>query len=133
MSMEIGIIGSGNIGSLLARRFAALEHRVIIANSRGPASLVSLAAEAGVTAGTVEQVARAKDVVILAITQAGVRRLPPEVFVASSAVLVDAGNYYPSRDGQIAEIEAGLAESEWVSRVVGRRVVKAFNNIVAGS
>jgi len=56
--MEIGIVGSGNIGSLLARRFAALEHRVFIANSRGPASLAALAAEAGVTPATVEQIAR---------------------------------------------------------------------------
>jgi len=59
--MEIGIVGSGNIGSLLARRFAALKHRVFIANSRGPGSLAALAAEAGVTPATVEQAALAKD------------------------------------------------------------------------
>jgi predicted dinucleotide-binding enzyme len=131
--MEIGIVGSGNIGSLLARRFAALEHRVFIANSRGPGSLAALAAEAGVTPATVEQAAVAKDIVILAVTQVAVPRLPREAFSASSAVLVDAGNYYPSRDGVIAEIESGLTESEWVSGVLGRRVVKAFNNIVAPS
>jgi predicted dinucleotide-binding enzyme len=131
--MEIGIVGSGNIGSLLARRFAALQHRVLIANSRGPGSLAALAAEAGVTPATVEQAALAKDIVILAVTQVGVLRLPREAFSASSAVVVDAGNYYPSRDGHIAEIESGLAESEWVSSVIGRRVVKAFNNIVAPS
>ena len=131
--MDIGVVGSGNIGSLLARRFAALKHRVCIANSRGPASLASFAAEALVTPATVEQVALVKDVVVLAVTEAGVRRLPRDAFSASSAVIVDAGNYYPSRDGHIAEIESGLTESEWVSRVLGRRVVKAFNNIVATS
>src|SRR3954469_4339010 len=60
-NMEIGIVGSGNIGSLLARRFAALKHRVFIANSRGPGSLAALAAEAGVTPATVEQAALATD------------------------------------------------------------------------
>jgi predicted dinucleotide-binding enzyme len=47
-------------------------------------------------------------------------------------VVVDTGNYYPrQRDGVIPEIEAGLPESRWVERQIGRRVVKAFNNISA--
>lgn len=58
MDMDIGIIGSGHIGSILARHLAALGHRVSIANSRGPASLAALAADTGATAATVEQAAR---------------------------------------------------------------------------
>ena len=39
---------------------------------------------------------------------------------------------YPRhRDGRIAQIEAGLAESRWVEKQLGRSVVKAFNNIDA--
>jgi 8-hydroxy-5-deazaflavin:NADPH oxidoreductase len=134
--MDIGIIGSGNIGSTLARHLTALGHRVSVANSRGPASLQSLAAETGATAATVEQAARARDVVIIAVPEKAVPQLPRDVLAASSAVVVDTGNYYPSRDGRIAEIEDGLAESAWVARVLGvpaGRVVKAFNNIVAPS
>jgi predicted dinucleotide-binding enzyme len=45
---------------------------------------------------------------------------------------VDTGNYYPrQRDGRIAEIEEGITESRWVSRQLGRPVVKAFNTIYA--
>jgi hypothetical protein len=45
---------------------------------------------------------------------------------------VDTGNYYPRhRDGKIAGIEEGLPESRWVEKQLGRRVVKAFNNIYA--
>jgi 8-hydroxy-5-deazaflavin:NADPH oxidoreductase len=131
--MDIGIIGSGNIGSTLARHLTALGHRVAVANSRGPASLESLAAETGATAATVEQAARARDVVIIAVPEKAVPRLPRDILAASSAVVVDTGNYYPSRDGRIAEIEDGFAESEWVARVLGVPVVKAFNNIVAPS
>lgn len=49
-----------------------------------------------------------------------------------TVVVVDTGNYYPRhRDGRIAEIEAGMPESRWVERQLGRPVIKAFNNIYA--
>jgi 8-hydroxy-5-deazaflavin:NADPH oxidoreductase len=46
-SMKIGIIGAGEIGGTLTRRFTALRHHVSVANSRGPGSLAELAAETG--------------------------------------------------------------------------------------
>ena len=131
--MDIGIIGSGEIGSTLARHLTALGHDVKIANSRGPASLADLAAETGATAATVEDAARAKDIVIIAVPEAAVPQLPRDLLAGSSAVVIDTGNYYSVRDGRIAEIEDGLLESEWVSRVLGVPVVKAFNNILSAS
>jgi predicted dinucleotide-binding enzyme len=131
--MDIGIIGSGNIGGTLARHLTALGHQVSVANSRGPASLAALAAETGATATTAEQAARARDMVIIAVPETAVPRLPRDTLAATSAVVIDTGNYYPSRDGRIAEIDGGLTDSEWVARVLGRPVVKAFNNIVADS
>ena len=131
--LNIGIIGSGNIGGTLARQLTALGHEVSIANSRGPASLAALAAETGATAATVEQVARAQDVVIIAIPEAAVPQLPRDILATTSAVVIDTGNYFPVRDGHIAEIDAGLTESQWVAQVIGHPVVKAFNNIVSNS
>ena len=133
MNIEIGIIGSGNIGKTLARHLTALGYPVFIANSRGPASLAAVAAETGATPATVEQAARAQDVVIIAVPEKAVPQLPRDILAATSAVVVDTGNYYPSRDGRIAEIDGGLTDSEWVARVLGLPVVKAFNNIVAAS
>jgi len=129
--MDIGIIGAGNIGGTLARHLVSLGHRVSIANSRGPASLESLAAEIGATAVTAAEAARARDMVIIAVPEKAVPALPRDVLSASSAVVVDTGNYYPARDGRIDEIEDGLAESVWVAQVLGVPVVKAFNNIFA--
>ena len=131
--LNIGIIGSGNIGSTLARHLTALGHQVLIANSRGPASLTALTSETGATATTVEEAASAQDVVIITIPQKAVPQLPRDIWAASSAVIVDTGNYYPSRDGHIAEIDNGLTDSEWVAQVLAIPIVKAFNNIVADS
>jgi predicted dinucleotide-binding enzyme len=46
-------------------------------------------------------------------------------------VIVDTGNYYPERDGRIADVDGGMTESGWVARQIGRPVVKAFNTIPA--
>jgi predicted dinucleotide-binding enzyme len=40
--MNIGIIGAGNIGGNLTRRFQELGHKVFVANSHGPESLADL-------------------------------------------------------------------------------------------
>jgi predicted dinucleotide-binding enzyme len=131
--MEIGIIGSGNIGSILARNLTKLGHQVSIANSRGPATLDKVAAETGATPVTVAEAAKAKDMVIITIPEKAIPKLPIDVLAKSSATIVDTGNYYPARDGQIQEIDNGLTESEWVAKNLKRSVVKAFNNIVAPS
>ncbi|MDQ0595258.1 putative dinucleotide-binding enzyme [Chryseobacterium ginsenosidimutans] len=131
--MNIGIIGSGNIGSTLARYLTNLGHQVIIANSRGPESLAKIAAETGATPVTVEDAADAKDLVIIAIPEKSITNLPVSILAGSKAVIVDTGNYYPSRDGRNADIEGGLTDSEWVASVLGRPVIKAFNNILSAS
>ena len=132
--MNIGIIGAGNIGGNLTRRFQELGHKVFVANSRGPETLAALAAETGATPVTVEEAARRGDVVVVTIPQKNIPSLPRDLFaeVPDNVVVVDTGNYYPQqRDGRIAGIEDGTVESRWVSQQLGRSVVKAFNNIYA--
>jgi len=132
--MKIGIIGAGQIGSTLTRKFRALGHEVSVANSRGPQTLADLAKETGAKAVSVKEAARAGDVVIVTIPEAHIPGLPKDLFVGvpDNVVVVDTGNYYPrERDGRIAEIEAGMTESGWVERKLGRPIVKAFNNIYA--
>jgi 8-hydroxy-5-deazaflavin:NADPH oxidoreductase len=132
--MKIGIIGAGQIGGTLARRLTSAGHQVSIANSRGPESLAELARETGATPVTVQEAARAGEVVIVTIPMKNIPRLPDGLFqgVSDEVVVVDTGNYYPrQRDGRIDAIEDGTTESRWVSQQLGRPVIKAFNNIYA--
>lgn len=131
--MRIGIIGAGNIGGTLARRFSELGHEVSVANSRGPETLRELAEETGARAVTAEEAARDREAVVVTIPEARVPELPDGLFAgAEGATVIDTGNYYPrERDGRIPEIEDGMAESRWVEGQIGHPVVKAFNNIYA--
>jgi 8-hydroxy-5-deazaflavin:NADPH oxidoreductase len=132
--MKIGMIGAGNVGGTLTRRFRELGHDVFVANSRGPETLAKLAAETGAKPVTVEQAARDGEVVIVTIPERNVESLPNDLFsgVSGSVVVVDTGNYYPrQRDGRIEAIEDGMTESVWVAAQLGRPVIKAFNDIYA--
>jgi len=133
--MKIGIIGAGNIGGTLTRRLRELGHEVYVANSRGPHTLRDLERETGAKAVTAEEAARSGEIVVVAIPEGAVPRLPKGLFdgVPEDVAVVDTGNYYPTRDGAIREIEQGMPESVWVSRMLGRPVIKAFNTIPARS
>lgn len=131
--MRIGIIGAGNIGGTLTRRLTSLGHDVSVANSRGPETLRELAAETGATAVSAHDAAGDAELVVVTIPMKAIPQLDGGILDARSAgaPVVDTGNYYPGRDGRIAEIEEGTPESVWVSRQLGQPVIKAFNNIYA--
>jgi 8-hydroxy-5-deazaflavin:NADPH oxidoreductase len=126
----IGFIGSGMIGSTVARLATAAGHQVVLSNSRGPETLKDLADELGplARAGTTEEAAGA-DLVVVSIPVKAYGSVPAASL--AGRVVIDTGNYYPQRDGQIADIDSGsLTTSELLQRhLPGARVVKAFNNI----
>jgi predicted dinucleotide-binding enzyme len=127
----VGFIGSGMIGSAVARLAVAAGLDVVVSNSRGPETLAGLVAELGerARAATPEEAARAGDVVVATIPLKNYDRLP--VAALAGKIVIDTMNYYPERDGRFAELDAGeLTSSELVQRhLPGARVVKAFNNI----
>ena len=126
--MRVGVIGSGKIGGTVAALLAAAGHEVEIANSRGPASLRDVAGER-LRPATVEEAATYGEVVVVATPLAAYDALPRDAFAGT--VVVDAGNYYPARDGQIAPLDDDSTTStEWLAaKLPGARVVKAFNTV----
>ena len=130
---RLGIIGSGNIGAGIARLAVAADIAVIIANSRGPKSLAGLVQELGTlaSAGTVEEAAEAGDLVVLSVPLTAYTAIP--VAPLRGKTMLDTSNYYPFRDGRIAELDdESRTTSEMVQRhFEGVPLVKAFNNIIA--
>lgn len=132
--MKIGIIGAGNIGATLARKLAASGHDLKLANSKDPATIRDLARDVSATAVSADLAVRDADMIILSIPFGRYpdigslfHDVPPEVPV------VDTTNYYPFRDGSIAAVDGGTAESVWASEQIGRRVVKAWNAALAAT
>jgi predicted dinucleotide-binding enzyme len=127
----IGFIGAGHIGSTLARLAVHAGHAVVVSNSRGPETLVDLVAELGdgARAGTPQEAAAEGEIVVVTIPLKSYREVPVEPL--RGKVVIDTNNYYPQRDGHIAELDD---ESTTVSELLQAHlpeshVVKAFNNI----
>lgn len=134
--MKIGIIGTGNIGATLARKLVGAGHEVRVANSRGVEGVRAFAEEIGATPVDVPGAVEGADAVILSIPFPAIADLPKDLFnrLPDSVPVIDTGNYYPvMRDPNIPEIDEGMPETVWVSRQIGRPVIKAFNNILAYS
>lgn len=127
----IGLIGSGNIGSTLAKLAVDAGHQVVLSNSRGPQTLTDLVARLGpaASAGTAEQAAAAGDLVVVTIPLHRYREVP--VAPLAGKVVIDTDNYYPQRDGQIRELDsAATTTSELLAaHLPTSKIVKAFNNI----
>src|SRR5215218_9923059 len=127
----IGLIGAGHIGSQVARLAVANGYRVVISNSRGPETLTDLVKELGANAraGTVDEAARAGDIVVVTVPLKNYRSVPVEPLAGK--IVIDTNNYYPERDGHIAELDnESTTTSELLqAHLPASRVVKAFNNI----
>lgn len=127
--MTYSIIGSGKVGTALARQFARNGIPVGIANTRGPLSLAVLANELGdiVVAQTLEK-ALAADVVILAIPFSSHRDIGRTCANWNNKIVIDAMNTYgvpPEELGDQASTDVVAAAFR------GAKVVKTFNQLPA--
>ena len=126
-----GFIGSGHIGSTVARLAIAAGHDVVMSNSRGPDTLADLIADLGprARAARPEEAAAAGDVVVVTIPLRHYRQVPVEALRGTT--VIDTMNYYPRRDGLFPELDdASTTTSELLqAHLPQSNVVKAFNNI----
>ncbi|MFJ7298087.1 NADPH-dependent F420 reductase [Streptomyces collinus] len=124
--------GDRAIGGNLARKLGAPGHDVQVAVARGPEAVAPGVLETGAHAVALEDAARGRDAVILAIPF-GVAGQLADLFasVPAETVVIDTSNYYPHLSGRIEAVEGGAVESVYTSELLGRPVVKAWNAAVA--
>ena len=130
--MKIGIIGSGNVGGTLGRRWAKNGHTVIFFDAEAPSAVLeALLAEAGPTAksGSVAETARQSEVLLLATPWEAAQNALASAGDLIGKILIDATN--PLLAGLTGlslgtTTSAGEMVAKWAA---GGRVVKAFNTV----
>ncbi len=127
--MNIGIIGSGHVGSTVTELFDKAGHYVAISHSGDPQEIASLASSLGphVTAKTTEDAVKFGDIVLLAIPWIKRNELP-NASLFEDKVTIDATNpYSPQRD--IIDLGNSTSSEEVLKVIPGSRLVKAFNSL----
>jgi predicted dinucleotide-binding enzyme len=134
-TMKVGVLGSGDVGRVLAAGFIGLGHEVTI-GSREPAKLQDWVTAAGAhaSAGTFEEAAKFGDLIVLATlgvaTCEAIRIAGVQHF--SGKVVIDATNPLEFTAGMPPRLSVGFDDSlgEQVQRMIrDGRVVKAFNTV----
>ena len=129
--MRIGLIGAGNIGGTIARLAVDNGHEVVLSNSRGPDTLRELVAGLGSRASADDPAGAATrgEIVVVTIPLKSYRAVPAAELAGKT--VVDTNNYYPDRDGRIAELDDSHTTSSELlaTHLAGAHVVKAFNTI----
>ena len=131
--MRIAVIGSGSVGTGLARAWSAAGHSVVI-GSRSPGSerLTALVSGIGnrVEAATPSGSVADADVIVLAVPWSAVEESISSLGDVSGRVLIDATNpFVRGLNLEMGHTSSGAEQvAEWVS---GARVVKALNIVDA--
>jgi predicted dinucleotide-binding enzyme len=130
--MKIGILGSGNVGGTLGKRWAKGGHTVVF-SSRNPESekMKTLVAEAGsnAVAGTIADTVQQSDILLLASPWSATKEMIAAAGNLADKILIDLTNpFLPDLSG----LEVGTTSSAGelvASWAPGAKVVKAFNTI----
>lgn len=130
--MRIGIIGSGNVGGTLGRRWASNGHTVFFA-TRDPqsAAICALLAASGPTAvaGPLRDAVAQSDLVLLATPWPVTRQMLESAGDFGNRILIDATNPL-APDLSCLECANTISGAESVAQwAPSARVVKAFNTV----
>ena len=132
--MKVAIIGSGNVGSAVARAATNTGHEVTVADLEGSEGLETLRTDLGVTTTTSNQEAVTDaDMVVLAVPFGVVESVAQEIAdQVGDKIVIDITN--PLKDDLSGLQTDGTSGAELVQKQLPEaKVVKAFNTVFAGN
>ena len=131
--MKVAIIGSGNVGSALARAAKKTGHDVVVADVAAE-SLKALADAVGVdTTASSREAVQLADAVVLAVPFGAVASVVSDIAdEVADKIVIDVTN--PLTDDYSGLVTEGTSGAELVQQLLPRaRVVKAFNTVLAAN
>lgn len=131
--MNIGIIGSGNVGSTLGELWAKAGHQVMFSFSRDPERLRTLASKIGpnATSGTPAEAANFADVILFAPNFWSAETAIAQAGSLAGKIVIDTTNPYRwSEDkGLTRMVDETVSGVETLQeRMPGARLVKAYSS-----
>jgi 8-hydroxy-5-deazaflavin:NADPH oxidoreductase len=125
--MNIGVIGTGQIGEVLIRKL-----RVKLFRKNGKFTRTGSRGGNGGNTCSTRTSGSQVDILFLVLPQKSIPELPKGLLrnAKQDTIVIDVGNYYEWRDGRIDEIEDGLTDSEWVQRQIDWPMVKVLNSVI---
>lgn len=132
-TLTIGIIGSGNVGGTLGRKWAKAGYHILF-SSRNPAELNDLVKETGSNTRAVSTIEAAKnsDIIVLAVPFKAEASISKSIrpFVKNKIVIL-CDNAYQSRDGNIANeaTKIGVAYYAKQNYYQEAKLVRAYSSL----
>jgi predicted dinucleotide-binding enzyme len=130
--MNIGIIGSGNIGSGLGKIWAQKEHQVLFSFSRDAAKLKALAASVpNASAATPREAVEQSEVILFSVRWSDVGEALQAAGPLEGKILIDCTNPLGTDAGGLIVGRTTSAAEEIAKLAPTAKVVKAFNTVFA--
>ncbi len=130
--MNIGIIGSGNMGSGLGKIWAKKGHKVIFSFSRDMKKLEDLAKSApNAVAATPAEAVQKSDVVLLSVKWANIEEAVKAAGPLKGKIIIDCTNPLKPDSSDLAIGHTTSAAEEIAKLAEDANVVKAFNTVFA--
>lgn len=121
--MNIAIIGAGNVGGTLSRKWAAAKHTVTIGARDTTASKTRALVGPYISVATIRESVESAEVILIAATPEAIRSIVEAMGNVHDRIIIDAMNSVRSKAGEFASTAEALRV--WTG---SQNVVKCFNS-----